>query len=291
MIILTETTDNLQVVLGGAITTNQLRCYATWRDVTTSTYTPGRTVTNTNSTTDVDVVEAPASSTQRVVDTLTIYNADTANAVVTVKFDANGTEYELIKVTLAPQERLEYVEGQGFSVYTTAGALKNSLNQGNNATSSSLSTTVLGGDVTNNNASANTIADITGLSFAVNSGNTYYFKFIIWYTAAATTTGARFSINGPTNSLLGYRTSSGLSAAATAGTDVFTDVNVAAYDSPAASNASSPTATSGQANIAILEGLITPTANGSVIARFASEVSSSAIVAKAGSVVYYQQVV
>lgn len=51
------------------------------------------------------------------------------------------------------------------------------------------------------------------------------------------------------------------------------------------------TKTQGQANIAIMEGLITPSANGTVVARFASEVSASAIVAKAGSTVFYQQVI
>lgn len=48
----------------------------------------------------------------------------------------------------------------------------------------------------------------------------------------------------------------------------------------------SGTNTGDQANI---YGIIRPSANGTVIARFASEVLSSAIVAKAGSVCYYQQ--
>lgn len=43
-------------------------------------------------------------------------------------------------------------------------------------------------------------------------------------------------------------------------------------------------------NIAVIEGFITPSANGTVIARFASEITASAIVAKAGSIVMYQQV-
>jgi hypothetical protein len=37
-------------------------------------------------------------------------------------------------------------------------------------------------------------------------------------------------------------------------------------------------------------GVIQPSANGTLVARFASEVSSSAIVAKAGSFVLYQQI-
>jgi hypothetical protein len=58
-----------------------------------------------------------------------------------------------------------------------------------------------------------------------------------------------------------------------------------AYNLPAASNASSVIAM----NMAIIEGIIKPSANGTVIARFASEVANSAITAKAGSVCYYHQ--
>ncbi len=119
MLILSQTTDNLQVVLAGAVTTNQLNCFASWRDVTTTDYTPGRSVINTNNTTDVDAVAGPAASTQRVVDFVSVYNADTAAAIVTVKFDANGTEYPIVKVTLAAGETLEYVEGSGWSVKST----------------------------------------------------------------------------------------------------------------------------------------------------------------------------
>jgi hypothetical protein len=108
MIVLDTTTDNLQVVLNAAITTNQLQCVSSWRDITTTGYTPGRTVTNTNSTTDVNLVPAPAASTQRVIDTISIYNNDTVVAYVTVKLDANGTERILTRVPLAAGERLEY---------------------------------------------------------------------------------------------------------------------------------------------------------------------------------------
>lgn len=49
-------------------------------------------------------------------------------------------------------------------------------------------------------------------------------------------------------------------------------------------------ATAGAGNIATIEGYISPSANGTVIARFASEVASSAITAKAGSFVEFMQV-
>ncbi len=147
--------------------------------------------------------------------------------------------------------------------------------------SNTLTAVVLGSDVTNNNATANTIADVTGLSCSVVSGNTYWFRFVIPYTAAATTTGSRWSVNGPGSpTLLHYESRYTLTATSQT-------VNYAtAYDIPASSNATSLTA----GNVAVIEGHIKPSSNGTLIARFASEVSSSAIVAKAGAVLFYQQV-
>jgi hypothetical protein len=280
MIVLNATTDTIKVKLAGAITTNQLPCLSVYRDITTTAYTAGRVVTNTNSTTDVSLVTAPASNTQRVIDYLSVYNNDTVNATVTVKFDANATQYILFNTILGVGEKLEYTSDSGFKVVTNAGSVKTSVNQGNNAATNGMSIAVLGADQTNNNAVANTIQDVTGLSFAVTANLKYYFKFIIPYTSAATTTGCRFTINGPAQNFLYFESRYCL----TATTET---VNYcSAYDTPAASNASSLAT----GNVAIIEGFITPTANGTVIARFASEVLSSAIVAKAGATVYYQAI-
>lgn len=283
MIVLSQTTDNLQVVLGGAITTNQLECMVSWRDRTSTTFTADRTVTTTNNTTDVTIAAAPAASTQRVIDFISIYNKDTVNAVVTVKLDANGTEYILCKVTLATTERLQYQEGVGFQVFASTGAVKQSINQGANASTSGITAVVLGSDVTNNNAVANTIADVTGLSFSVTAGKLYWFKFIIYYTAAATTTGSRWGVNCSAGTAANLSMTSEYSLTTTTTTRI---ANVQGFDLPAASNATS--AATGN-NMAVMEGYFIPSADGTFIARFASEVSSSAIVAKAGSVCFYQQ--
>lgn len=64
------------------------------------------------------------------------------------------------------------------------------------------------------------------------------------------------------------------------------NANVQAFDSPAAANATSADILN---NLAVMEGIFTPTATGTFMARFASEVLSSAITAKAGSVCFYQQ--
>jgi len=124
MMILTETTDAIEVVLAGAVTTNELDIVASWRDITTSAYTPGRTLSRTSGTTPVDAVGGPASSTQRVVDFLVIRNTDTVAATVTVRFDANGTEYVLWSEVLEPGDTLAYHEGVGFTATRTFQSIK-----------------------------------------------------------------------------------------------------------------------------------------------------------------------
>lgn len=133
----------------------------------------------------------------------------------------------------------------------------------------------LGSDVINSHATANTIADVTGLSFSVTAGITYRFKILIIYTAAAITTGSRWSINGPASpTLLAYTSHYPNSSA---GETINSNV---AYDNPSSSNAVSPFTTG---NICTIDGIIIPSASGTVTIRFASEVANSAITAKAGS--------
>lgn len=281
MIILNATTDNVQVVLGGAVTTNQLQCLSSYRDITTTAYTPGRTVTNTNSTTDVNLVPAPAASTQRVVDTINIYNSDTAPSTVTVKFDANATEYILWKASLNIGERLEYTEGQGWRAFTSSGSLKTTETLGT-PTVNQLNTVVLASDVVNADAVANTLYDVTGFSFAVVTAQVYWFRFVVDYTSAANTTGSRWTINGPAKTRLNYTQRWSLAATTT------TDGTYDEYEFPAASNTTTPADLVG---VAIIEGFITPSADGTVIARFASEITVSAITAKAGSVLQWMRVI
>jgi hypothetical protein len=132
-------------------------------------------------------------------------------------------------------------------------------------------------NVINNQATANTLLDVTGLKFPVLSGRRYAFKFVIPYNAAASTTGSRWSINGPALSQLHYTSRYTLNYTTET-------VNFAsAYNQPTAANLSSLTF----GNLAVIEGTLTAAANGEVIARFASEIANSAITALAGAHVTY----
>jgi len=279
MIVLSQITDTIKVKLDTAHSTLPLHLYSSWRDISTSIYTPGRTVINSNGTTDVIAVGEPASGIQRVVDYISIINEDTISQNVTCKFDANGTQYNLWSGPLAPGETVGYVEGEGWRVLTAQG-IPTSVQAANSPISSQFNVVVMGADVINNNATANTIADVTNLSFGIVAGETYWFRFIIPYTSAATATGSRWSINGPAApTLLHYRSNYTLTSTSD------TSNSATAYDTPAASNATSLTV----GNVALIEGIIKPSSNGTLIARFASEVLSSAITAKAGATVQWMR--
>lgn len=272
--------DKVTIELSADITTSNLECYASYADEFTGSAKKGRNFTKTAGLTKTTLVEAAPAGSVRCIGSISVENTDTANATATISVMSEGATYKLRTCTLAPGEKLEYASATGWRTLSTTGAVKQSINQGANPATSGLNRVVLANDVVNNNATSNTIADVTGLSFPVLANKLYYFKFTIFYDAAATTTGSRWAINGPSASYIAGKSKYGL----TATSETVNYFN--AYNTPAAANATS-VATTG--NIAVIEGFITPSASGDVIARFASEVSASAITAKAGSIVEYIQ--
>lgn len=138
------------------------------------------------------------------------------------------------------------------------------------------SVVVLGADVTN---SSTAIADVTGLSFAVLANTRYWFRFFITFTTAVSSTGSRWAVNGPSSpTSISYTVKWATSASAEnyRVTDVY-DLNQVSISSASGINA------------CVIEGiLINGVTGGTLIARFASEISASAVVAKAGSFVEYR---
>lgn len=279
MIILTQTTDKIQVKLSSSVTTNQLQCFASYRDTTTTSIAPNRNIVLTNNTTAVDLVGSPGSSTQRSIEYLNVYNTDTVSATVTFLFNDNGTSYELNIATLLPGEKVEYQAGIGFKVLDMFGARKTAIAYQTIPLNTGYSTVVLGTDYTNSNAVANTLEDVTGYGFSVTSGKTYWFRFHYLETSVATATGFRVTINGPTTSELSYY------VLLTAATNSALASWNSAYNTPANTTATSPAA----GGNGYIEGIATFTADGTLQFRVASELAASGVTIKAGSVVYYKQ--
>ena len=114
---------------------------------------------------------------------------------------------------------------------------------------------------------------------SLDAGFTYSFEFVFVYTTTATTVGSRWTINGPAFTFLAYRSEYSLTA-----TSRTFNEGLGAYNLPAAANLTSAALT---ANIARIEGIITPSASGSLVPYFASE-TTAAITVKAGSYVSFR---
>ena len=120
-----------------------------------------------------------------------------------------------------------------------------------------------------------TLADATGLSFSVTSGLFYMFDFNIIFQSNTTTTGIKFAVNGPTNNFFVINKIIPVSLVANQAGQSERVVNTSA-------TASSGVDTVNANLLARIRGSINPTANGTLIVRFAAETTGTVTV-KAGS--------
>jgi len=124
-VILTTTTQKLQVFFAGAKATNDCPVNVDFVDFTTTTTTPGMSSVNTNGVATVDILAAPAASTQRKINGVTLYNADTAAVVVTIQINDNATLYPVVSaMTIPVGASLQYTDRRGWSVVTQTGGVK-----------------------------------------------------------------------------------------------------------------------------------------------------------------------
>ena len=182
MLILTNpgTADKLQLTTSAAVTVD---VHVSWVDHTTATdnVEAGRTNTAITTATTTDICAGPASGVIRNVKGINVRNKHASTSTdVTVVYDANGTDYELFKVTLTAGQTLEFVEGVGFFVVAQTEKLRKYLR-------------VASSDVVNATTSA---ADITGLTCTVESGKHYGFQAHLYHFSNANTNGPRFGIGG-----------------------------------------------------------------------------------------------
>jgi len=123
--------------------------------------------------------------------------------------------------------------------------------------------------ITNN--SNTTPTDITGMLFTLTSGRRYYFKFMVTYQTAATTTGVGFVFTCPAMTAANYKVEIRQAAA---GTDQMYTNSAAALTTVLVS-ASVIAATTDY--IASIEGFCQPSADGTLQLRCRSEVNGSQI--------------
>jgi hypothetical protein len=119
MILLTSTSDLIQVITGSALSTTT---HVSWVDLISTTVTPGRTNTSWSTASTQTVVGSPASSTSRNVKSLVIRNADASSSnTITVQHTDGSTVAVLYKCTLLAGCSLVYSENDGFTVMDSSG--------------------------------------------------------------------------------------------------------------------------------------------------------------------------
>jgi hypothetical protein len=224
-------------------------------------------ITTATTTTILEGNTSGASGVTRVVASMSIRNVDVTSNDVTVMLNDGTTDVEVFKTTLAAGSQLAYVENSGWVVATTT------------PTGATLYTATA--DVVN--SAADTLANFTGLTHTVEAGDKYRFRAVCHYSADATTSGSRWTINGPaaTAASTGYASRYTLTA-----TTETVNHGLAAVQLPAAANLTTA-ATTG--NVAVVEGFYTPSAAGTFAIQFAAEAGT--ITGKAGSTLEIMKVI
>lgn len=254
-------TDTLKLVTSS---TSALDVLVSFQDVGPNASPKRSQQTAITTATTTAICAAPGAGTGREIAEISIRNKGAASNTVTVEVVGDAT-YEVYETGIGADGHLQWTPATGWALTTP-----NSLGVSN--------VVILQDDVANS-ADA-TYADVTGLSFDVVADATYDFRARIPYTAAAGTTGSAWGINGPAAPTAVYVRSSYPSAA-----DTITQNAVDDYDLPAAGNGDTPAGA-----VALIEGQITPSDDGTVAIRFLSDVNTSAITAKAGAVLEWKRV-
>lgn len=123
-------TRKLQAVLAGAVSTNQPNFTVSYVDNEGgNVINQGTQMGDLNGTTAVDILDAlggnEGNPSRRDVTYASVYNADTAQVTVTVRYMDNVTARPIIKVALETLETLEY-SASGWRTLTASGGVKQS---------------------------------------------------------------------------------------------------------------------------------------------------------------------
>lgn len=114
MYILDDTDKSLEVKLGGAVTTNQLDWAVGYVDLLSSDQSVSAVAEadgQTNNTTAVTIIAAPASGHTRQLKALSVYNADTVAAEVIIQINHGGTARIIWLGTIQAGDTLQYSSG------------------------------------------------------------------------------------------------------------------------------------------------------------------------------------
>lgn len=268
-LVLLDTNDRLRVTTSSAADIDVVACTAQYTSANAFTAF-GKELNTINSATTTTIVTAPPGTggVDRInIKQLSLRNRHASlNNDLTIIFQDNATNYEIVKYTLRPGDTLVYQEGIGWDLKTNEFKLDVKL--------------ACTSDVANATTS---FADITGLTYPIESGKRYAFEAYLFHIENASTTGARFAVNGPTATLFRAYGVSVFAGSLTAATFNAATADVTAYDTSVVGVTTSSAATPQVAGVWIA-GYVNPSASGTFALRSQSEVAVAAgVTVKAGS--------
>tara|TARA_R110000868_G_scaffold91836_1_gene254555 strand:- start:33 stop:866 length:834 start_codon:yes stop_codon:yes gene_type:complete len=100
MIVLDTTSKSITIVMSGAAATTNPSYTTAYADNNGTSFTEGASDGVLNGTTAVTTVSAPAASTRRIVNTITVENNDTAAVTITIGYLNTASTRVIAKVTL-----------------------------------------------------------------------------------------------------------------------------------------------------------------------------------------------
>jgi len=122
--ILTSTSEILQVVLSNTVATRQMDFYCSYNNITSTTLTPVKNQGTTNNSTVVTLIPSPGVSQQNQLKHLSIYNCDTSGNTVTIQLSgASGTRV-LLRTYLFVGESIQFTPSNGWQSLTHNGIVK-----------------------------------------------------------------------------------------------------------------------------------------------------------------------
>ena len=116
--------SRIEAVCDFAANTVDPTCVTSWSDLSTGQYLGGSLAQNFTGTAAIVIVTSPATGAVRDVDFIHISNVDQITQAITVRFYNGSGTYNLVKVSLAPGDRLTYTHGSGWQTINNTGTVK-----------------------------------------------------------------------------------------------------------------------------------------------------------------------
>ncbi len=122
--VINNTNETIELVLGGAVTSTQASFTCAFNEFSTSTFSGNETNGTSNNTTPVTLISSPSAGFQRQLRELIIENNDTAAMTVTVRFNNTSVTRIIMKATLEIGDSLTYTADGGWNCKSTNGVFK-----------------------------------------------------------------------------------------------------------------------------------------------------------------------